>query len=572
MERESRLKDKRFLKPGGWWLIGLVGAAGIAVTGAAYYQLSQMSAPKQPPAPAPAPPPAVSALGRLEPQGEVIKLSAPNSQEGSRVKALLVKEGAAVRAGQVLAVLDSQDQRSASLQQAERQVQVARARLEQVEAGAKAGEIAAQKATISRLRAQLQGQKQTQEATIARLVAELQGEKQAQEATVARVIAQLQGDRTAQEARIARLAAQLQEEKIAQEAAIERLKAEQQGQIAAQKAAVARFEAEVKNARSEFERYEQLYKAGAISVSQFDSKRLTQETVAEQLNEAIANLNKIVATGQEQLNEERANLNKIVATGEKQLREEEATFGKIVATGEKQIEEAEATLRKTVKTLSEQINEATATRDETVATLQKQIEEAEANLDRIAEVRPVDVRAARAEVESALAAVERARADLQLADVKAPVDGQILKIHARPGEVVGNDGIVELGQTEQMFVVAEVYESDISKVRAGQRAMITNDSFAGELKGTVAEVGWQISKKDVLNTDPAADVDARVVEVKIRLDKEDSKRVKGLTNLQVEVKIMLGEDGVRSGASPKVDAGAKVPSGASPKVDAGAKK
>jgi HlyD family secretion protein len=565
------LKDKRFLKPGGWWLIGLVSAAGIAVTGAAYYQLSQMSAPK-PQAPAPAPPPAVSALGRLEPQGEVMKLSAPNSQEGSRVKAVFVKEGAAVRAGQVLAVLDSQNQRWASLQQAEKQVQVARARLAQVEAGAKAGEIAAQKATISRLQAQLQGQRQTQEATIARLLAQLQGEQQAQEATVARVIAQLQGDRTAQKARIARLTAQLQEEKAAQEATIERLKAEQQGQIAAQKAAVARLEAEVKNARSEFERYEQLYKAGAISVSQFDSKRLTQETVAEQLNEGIANLNKIVAAGQEQLKEERANLNKIVATGEKQLREEDATLGKIVATGEKQIEEAEATLRKTVKTLSEQINEATATRDETVATLQKQIEEAEANLDRIAEVRPVDVQAARAEVDSAQAAVERARADLELADVRAPVDGQILKIHARPGEVVGNDGIVELGQTDQMFVVAEVYESDISKVRAGQRAMITNDAFAGELKGTVAEVGLQISKKDVLDTDPAADVDARVVEVKIRLDKEDSKRVKGLTNLQVEVKIMLGEDGVQSGASPKVDAGAKVPSGASPKVDAGAKK
>jgi amino acid transporter len=43
----SRLKDKRFLKPGGWWLIGLVSAAGIAVTGVAYYQLSQMSAPKK---------------------------------------------------------------------------------------------------------------------------------------------------------------------------------------------------------------------------------------------------------------------------------------------------------------------------------------------------------------------------------------------------------------------------------------------------------------------------------------------------------------------------------------------
>jgi len=43
------------------------------------------------------------------------------------------------------------------------------------------------------------------------------------------------------------------------------------------------------------------------------------------------------------------------------------------------------------------------------------------------------------------------------------------------------------------------------------------------LNGKVAEIGWQIFKNNVLDDDPAANADARVVEVKIRLD--DSQRV-----------------------------------------------
>jgi HlyD family secretion protein len=41
---------------------------------------------------------------------------------------------------------------------------------------------------------------------------------------------------------------------------------------------------------------------------------------------------------------------------------------------------------------------------------------------------------------------------------------------------------------------------------------------------------------DVLSTDPAARADARVVEVQIRLD--ESAALLGLTNLQVEVKVL----------------------------------
>jgi HlyD family secretion protein len=61
--------------------------------------------------------------------------------------------------------------------------------------------------------------------------------------------------------------------------------------------------------------------------------------------------------------------------------------------------------------------------------------------------------------------VERARAELNLAYVKAPKSGQILKIRNLPGEVVGNEGIVDLGQTGEMYVRVEVYETDIQRVR-----------------------------------------------------------------------------------------------------------
>jgi hypothetical protein len=49
----------------------------------------------------------------------------------------------------------------------------------------------------------------------------------------------------------------------------------------------------------------------------------------------------------------------------------------------------------------------------------------------------------------------------------------------------------------------------------------------------------QVRKKDVLNTDPVADIDSRVVEVKIRLDDSATQKVAGLTNSQVKVAIEL---------------------------------
>lgn len=143
---------------------------------------------------------------------------------------------------------------------------------------------------------------------------------------------------------------------------------------------------------------------------------------------------------------------------------------------------------------------------------------------------------AEAAVRAARAVLQAARAELELSVVRAPIAGRVLEVHARAGERVGEQGVLEIGRTDEMFAVAEVYETDIGQVRVGQRAVVTSPALDTPLEGVVESVGLKVGRMDVLGTDPVAKADARVVEVEIRLD--DGERVSHLTNLQVEVALM----------------------------------
>jgi HlyD family secretion protein len=142
-----------------------------------------------------------------------------------------------------------------------------------------------------------------------------------------------------------------------------------------------------------------------------------------------------------------------------------------------------------------------------------------------------------AEMELAVARAElqAAKAEMDMARVRAPIGGQVIKIHTYPGERVESDGILELARTDRMYAVAEVYETDITRVESGQRATVTAPALAEPLTGTVERIALQVGRMDVLGTDPIAKTDARVVEVFILLD--DSPAVAQLTNMQVEVVI-----------------------------------
>ncbi len=302
-------------------------------------------------------PPMIAALGRIQPEGDVMTLSAPSSIEGARVAALFVQEGDRVRPGQVLATLDTTRKRQVEVQLAKAALAIAQAQLQQVLAGAKAGDIQAQQAQVRRL------------------------------------------------------------------------------------------QAELRLAEADLQRNQQLYQDGAIAASALDNFRLR------------------------------------------------------------------------------------------VDTLRQQVQAAQATLRSIREVRAVDVNLARAQVAQAQQRLALAQVELDLSLIKAPVAGRVLKIHTRVGETVGSEGILDVGRTERMYVVAEVYETDILGVKPGQQAVITAAALPTPLRGTVTQVGWRVAKKDVLNTDPVADVDARVVEVKIALDAAASAQAQRLTNMVVNVQI-----------------------------------
>jgi HlyD family secretion protein len=332
----------------------------------------------------------VTALGYLEPQGKIIKLSAPSSTGGnSRVEKLLVNQGDTVKAGQVIAVLDSRDRLQAALVEAEEQVNVAKANLAVVKSGAKRGEINSQQAAIARIEAQRAGDMQAQAATLARL------------------------------------------------------------------------QAEVQNAQMEVQRYDSLFSEGATNASIRDSKRLS------------------------------------------------------LSIAQRNLQEAKAILNRTQTLRSPELNEAKAT------------------LERISEVRPVDISASQAQVNRAIASVQQAKAQLDLAYVRTPQAGVVLEVNTRPGELISSNGLIEIGKTSQMRAVLEVFESEIVKVKKGQKVKLFGDSLPKALRGKVVEVGMRVQRQNVVNSDTSGNIDARIVEVRVQLDPESISKVQGLTNLQI---------------------------------------
>ena len=300
---------------------------------------------------------AVGALGRIEPQSRVIKVHAPSTMEPPVVEKLHVAVGDEVTAGQVLAVLDSNRRERATVDEARASLLVAEKSLAQIQAGAKAGEIAAQESMVERTR--------------------------------------------------------------------ERLKL----------------------AEKQFERVRRLVELKAMSEDDLDVS-LTD-----------------------------------------------------------------------------------------VQVLQRELRQHAAALVALKEVRTVDVEHALAVGARAKAELQRAEADLEISMIRSPIAGSILRVNSRGGEQIGVEGLLEMGDTRQMDVVAEVHESDILKVKMSMSATVLLRNLDRTLHGHVIEIGGLVGRKDVLSDDPVDDTDARIVEVRIRLDAEDGQLVARMSYARVEVTI-----------------------------------
>ena len=149
--------------------------------------------------------------------------------------------------------------------------------------------------------------------------------------------------------------------------------------------------------------------------------------------------------------------------------------------------------------------------------------------------RETELLALQGELAEAIAERAKIQKDLELTELRAPIDGQVLRLHARVGERPGDRGVLELGNSDAMEALVEVYESDIDRVRLGQEVTLTseNGGFSGNLRGQVVRISPQVRQREVLSTDPTGDADARIVEVRVALDPSDARRVRELTGLKV---------------------------------------
>ena len=371
-----------------WWLPVL--AAGLLPLGGV---LAGCQAQRQPPAAPAVAPRRVSALGRIEPETKIRKVAISNSLSGDRVQSLLVEENQLVKLGQPLAILNSQGTLKASLDEAEGQVAIARSKLDQVRAGAKQGEIDAQRFTIESLQRKLSGEKLAQDQNVASKLAKLN------------------------------------------EASIEA------------------------------KRYDQLFSAGGSSELERDRYRTRATTSRAEYQQALE------------------------------------------------------------------------TREGTLSTLRSQIASEQQTLAKITEVRGVDVVAAESELKKAMASRDRAKQELSYATVVAPQNGQILKINARPGDKVGDDGLLEMADTSRMVVVAEVYQTDMRDIRIGQKATISADGFKGSVQANVYQINSQVQRQSVFSGEPGENQDQRVFDVKLRIEStpEIADRIRHASNLQVNV-------------------------------------
>jgi HlyD family secretion protein len=108
--------------------------------------------------------------------------------------------------------------------------------------------------------------------------------------------------------------------------------------------------------------------------------------------------------------------------------------------------------------------------------------QAEAQYDLVkAGPRHEDIEQGEARVGQAEAALELAEVQLGYATVVAPLTGVVLSKNIEPGEYVApGTAVITVGDLENVWLRAYIEEADLGRVKVGQRAKITTDSFRGK--------------------------------------------------------------------------------------------
>ncbi|MBO8231815.1 lipid ABC transporter permease [Prochlorococcus marinus str. MU1402] len=130
--------------------------------------------------------------------------------------------------------------------------------------------------------------------------------------------------------------------------------------------------------------------------------------------------------------------------------------------------------------------------------------------------------------------------DLFNSKLRSPIDGFILGINTRVGERPMNEGILDIGSSQKMEAIIEVYESDIDRVFISQNVQLSseNGGFQKNLKGKVIRISPQVKQRKVFSTDPTGDADSRIIEVLVKLDQDSIDTVQNYAGMKVIAKFI----------------------------------
>jgi HlyD family secretion protein len=128
--------------------------------------------------------------------------------------------------------------------------------------------------------------------------------------------------------------------------------------------------------------------------------------------------------------------------------------------------------------------------------------------------------------------IDLARTAVAQAELRAPVSGKVLDVLVHEGEV-GSGPVLQLGDVGTMVAVAEVDQSDIPRLRVGDRATV--EILEKEVPARVTRISAIVGKNQLTSFDPRALQDRRVVKVTLQLD--DPSAAASFVNMEVEAAI-----------------------------------
>jgi HlyD family secretion protein len=428
------------------------------------------------------------------------------SRSGGEVARMYVEAGDAVQAGQLLAQIDPTQIRNkvqqASAQMEGSQASTAQARLSAALQAAQTGteearsqaSLEAARANVEQAAEQLRQEKETVASNLQRAEASLA-------ATRAR-LAQAEAQSTAQprltEAEVASARASLQSSRQN----LARVKSgPRTEEIAQAEASVRSAEAAVKNAAQTLARQQALLAQGYVARQTVDDAQKTHDQAMAQRDSAAENLALLRA----------GNRAEDIAQAEAQVAQAEASL-KLAETNAIQVslrqQDAQAA-RESVREGEAALATARA-QQRNVAVRQQQLEAARASV-RQAEAAlqqsrngKLETRVRQQQVNVALAEMRRrglelanAMDDLRYTSIFAPRSGVIMQKFVEEGTVIPagtaalreGTGLVSIADTSEMFVLADVDESDMAPVKEGQAVQVVASVLPDEkLKGKVVKI------------------------------------------------------------------------------------